>query len=81
MADYRPDCCGGYPSCTAECRAKGEVRLAQADKKKALLDELWALYGHYVAEGERSTAEHNKVVFGCRADGLKKAVRIVEARL
>lgn len=78
MADYRPDCCGGYPACTEECQARGKERLKAVADKKALLDKLYAKYGEWQAEAQRATNDHTRLGWQWKSDGMLYAIRIVE---
>lgn len=80
MADYRPDCCGGYPTCTKECQARGKERLKAVADKKTLLDKLYAKYGEWAAAAQRATVEHDRLVHALKADGILYAIRIVEGK-
>ena len=78
MADYRHDCCGGFPGHSEECRNRGEERKKVADEKKAVFDRLWAKYGELVVMAERSTTDHTRTIYGNQAEGIKIAIRIIE---
>jgi hypothetical protein len=39
MADYRLDCCGGFPSHSPDCLAGARARDAEESRMKAALDE------------------------------------------
>lgn len=82
MADYRLDCCGGFPSHRDNCTAESDYqqrRLAEAATKEHL-DALYARYGELIALATRSTTDHNKNLYGCRADGVLEAIHIVEGK-
>ncbi len=81
MADYRMDCCGGFPSHNPGCKAEAtyEERKKTQEARKALLDKMWARYGELVASATRSKVQHDKDLFGHWADGFLEAIHMVEA--
>jgi hypothetical protein len=79
MADYRLDCCGGFPGHEPGCRALAEapVREAATAEKKAILDKLYQRYGELMVSVQREPGEHSSV-FQAQANVMLEAIRIVE---
>ncbi len=82
MADYRLDCCGGFPSHRDKCTASAdyEKRKVADERVKKLLDALYVRYGGLVAMAKRSSLEHDQAIYGAQADGFLEAIRIVEGK-
>lgn len=81
MADYRLDCCGGFPTHKDGCRAVAEApaRKAAKTERDAVLDKLYAKYGELLALAER-TSHNTRMAYHDKADGLLMGIRIVEGK-